>query len=124
LRSGDIGSFRGDGSLIFVGRMSEMFKSGGFNVYPREIEDAIEQHPEVALAGVIGVPDPLYREVGEAHVMLKPGSKATIEELTSFCKERLANYKVPKRFFIKSELPMLPVGKVDKALLKRQAANG
>jgi acyl-CoA synthetase (AMP-forming)/AMP-acid ligase II len=124
LRSGDIGFFREDGNLVFVARMSEMFKSGGFNVYPREIEDVIEQHPAVALAGVIAVPDPLYREVGQAYVLLKPGHAVTGEEIAGFCRSKLANYKAPKRVLICDELPMLPVGKIDKAQLRRQAANG
>lgn len=121
LRSGDIGYWRADGNIVLIGRMSEMFKSGGFNVYPREIEDVIVAHPAVALAAVIGVPDPLYQEVGEAYVLANPGAKVTAEELAAYCKERLANYKVPKRFFVRNELPMLPVGKIDKPLLKRQA---
>lgn len=121
LRSGDIGYWRADGNITLVGRMSEMFKSGGFNVYPREIEDVIVAHPAVALAAVIGVPDPLYQEVGEAYVLANPGAKVTADELAAYCKERLANYKVPKRFFVRDELPMLPVGKIDKPLLKRQA---
>jgi acyl-CoA synthetase (AMP-forming)/AMP-acid ligase II len=124
LRSGDIGYFRADGNLVFVARMSEMFKSGGFNVYPREIEEVIEQHPSVALAGVVDVKDPLFGEVGEAHVLLRPGCAATAAEILDFCRARLANYKVPKRVILRDELPMLPVGKVDKALLRRQAANG
>lgn len=124
LRSGDIGWFRPDGNLVFVARKSEMFKSGGFNVYPREIEDVIETHPGVALAGVIGVPDPLFREVGEAYVLRRPGTDLTAEEVASWCRERLANYKVPKRFHVRDSLPMLPVGKIDKPALKREAANG
>ncbi|MFV3076927.1 class I adenylate-forming enzyme family protein [Niveispirillum fermenti] len=124
LRSGDIGWFRPDGNLVFVSRKSEMFKSGGFNVYPREIEDVIEAHPDVALAGVIGVPDPLFREVGEAHVLRRPGSALTADEIAAWCRERLANYKVPKRFHVRDSLPMLPVGKIDKPALKREAANG
>ncbi len=121
LRSGDIGYWTEGGNITLVGRMSEMFKSGGFNVYPREIEDVIEAHPAVALTAVIGVPDPLFQEVGEAYVVLNTGHKATEAGLMEHCKERLANYKVPKRFFIRTELPMLPVGKIDKPLLKRQA---
>jgi acyl-CoA synthetase (AMP-forming)/AMP-acid ligase II len=124
LRSGDVGYFRQDGNLVFVARMSEMFKSGGFNVYPREIEEVIEQHPAVALAGVIDVKDALFGEVGEAHVLLRPGCRATGAEIIDFCRARLANYKVPKRVVLRDELPMLPVGKIDKALLRRQAANG
>lgn len=122
LRSGDLGYRRADGNLVFAARKSEMFKSGGFNVYPREIEDVIETHPDVALAGVIGVPDPLYREVGEAYILRRAGSPLDAGAVSQWCRERLANYKVPKRFFVRDELPMLPVGKIDKARLKREAA--
>lgn len=121
LRTGDLGYRRDDGNLVLVGRLSEMFKSGGFNVYPREIEEAIESHPAVALAAVFGVPDPLFQEVGEAWVLLTSGGGVDAVALASHCREQLANYKVPKRFFLCSELPMLPVGKIDKARLKRDA---
>jgi acyl-CoA synthetase (AMP-forming)/AMP-acid ligase II len=120
LKSGDVGYFRPDGALVFTGRLSEMFKSGGFNVYPREIEDVLAQHPAVALVAVIGVSDPLYGEVGEAYVQLAQGADA--DDLAAFCKARLADYKVPKRFFLRDVLPVLPVGKIDKPLLKREAA--
>ena len=123
LRSGDLGYWRPDGNLVFVARKSEMFKSGGFNVYPREIEDVIEAHPAVALAGVIGVPDPLYREVGEAYVLRRPDVALEADEIARWCRDRLANYKVPKRFVVCDSLPMLPVGKIDKAQLKRQSAS-
>jgi len=106
--------------------MSEMFKSGGYNIYPREIEILLESHPQVEMAAVVGVPDPLYQEVGVAYII--PRSKLnqdsqealTDEELKWFCKDKLANYKVPKQFEISNELPMLPVGKIDKVTLKRR----
>jgi acyl-CoA synthetase (AMP-forming)/AMP-acid ligase II len=77
LRSGDLGSLDAEGQLRFIARRSEMFKSGGYNVYPREIEAVLEQLPGVALAAVIGVPDPLYQEVGEAHVLCAAGPRWT-----------------------------------------------
>ena len=124
--TGDVGYWREDDTITLVGRLSEMFKSGGYNVYPREIEILLESHPDVEMAAVVGVPDPLYQEVGVAYIIprseLNHDSKEalTIDKLKAFCKDKLANYKVPKYFEISSELPMLPVGKIDKVTLKQQ----
>lgn len=124
LRTGDVAVRLPDGTLRLVGRRSEMFKSGGYNVYPREVELCLEEHPSVALAAVIGIADPLYSEVGVAYVMTNPRAESPSEEaLREWCKTRLANYKVPKRFVIRGELPLLPIGKVDKQALKREAAS-
>jgi len=122
LKTGDIGFWREDGNIELVGRISEMFKSGGYNVYPREIEIVIESIPAVAMAAVIGVPDDLFQEVGQAFVLLEPEGNIPVEKLRSICKERLANYKVPKKFNVQHSLPMLPVGKIDKQALKKAAA--
>ena len=121
-RSGDIAVERGDGNWSIVGRLKEMFKSGGFNVYPREIEVAIEAHPAVAMAAVIGVPDPLWHETGHAFVQAAPGAESAASALDAWCRERLANYKVPKTFEIVKELPRLPIGKIDKQALARELA--
>jgi acyl-CoA synthetase (AMP-forming)/AMP-acid ligase II len=98
-----------------------MYKSGGENVYPREVERVLEQHPTLALAAVVGVPDPVYSEVGHAFVLPVPGADPREGELRAFCKQRLANFKVPKAFFVRDALPMLPIGKVDKVALRRAA---
>ena len=119
-RSGDVGFWREDGNIQLVGRMKEMFKSGGYNVYPREIEIAIESHPDVAMVAVVAIPDPLYHEVGVAFVVPSPGGAVDEDELRAFCRERLANYKVPKQFIVRADLPRLPVGKVDKVSLRRE----
>jgi len=118
MHTGDIGFWREDGNIKLAGRMSDMFKSGGYNVYPREIEVVLEQLPAVAMAAVISVADDLYQEVGHAYVLLEPGGKISEQELAEYCKQQLANYKVPKRFFKQTNLPMLPVGKIDKCALK------
>lgn len=120
LRTGDIGFRRADGNLVFVGRIKEMFKSGGYNVYPLEVEQAITEHDDVLLAAVLPVVHDLYQEVGHAFVMPQPGQTVTEEALRASLKTRIANYKVPKHFTIAPELPLLPNGKVDKrALAKR-----
>lgn len=125
-RTGDVGVIDAAGNLRLVGRKKEMFKSGGYNVYPREIEVCLEQHPDVALAAVIGVPDPLFQEVGHAYVIPTRGvaHDGLAERLADWCRERLANYKRPKRIAVSAELPLLPVGKVDKVALKRRHAGG
>jgi acyl-CoA synthetase (AMP-forming)/AMP-acid ligase II len=115
LHTGDLALARPDGAIKLIGRLKEMFKSGGYNVYPREIEIALEAHPAVRLAAVIGVPDPLYVEVGHAFVV---ADGITDDDLREHCRGRLANYKVPKRFTISAELPLLPIGKVDKRALR------
>jgi fatty-acyl-CoA synthase len=121
LHTGDIGLRRPDGNFQIAGRKTDMFKSGGFNVYPREIEMMLETHPAVAMAAVIGVPDDLYGEVGHAYLLLRGDEPAAEGELTAWCKDRLANFKVPKRFHLRRQLPMLPVGKIDKVALRKEA---
>lgn len=119
-RTGDIAIEREDGNWMLVGRVKEMFKSGGFNVYPREIELAIEAHPDVAMAAVIGIPDPRWHEVGHAFVQAARNTTLDASTLDTWCRERIANYKVPKTFEFRPELPRLPIGKIDKQALKRE----
>lgn len=118
-RTGDIAVQRADGNLELVGRRQDMFKSGGYNVYPREIELCLESHPEVALAAVIAVPDPTYYEVGHAFVLPQVNTRVDAAELSAWCRERLAGYKVPKHIVVTADLPLLPVGKIDKQALKQ-----
>lgn len=117
--TGDLAVELEDGNYRIVGRMSEMFKSGGYNVYPREVELAFEEHPSVSMAAVVSVPDPTFQEVGVAYLMTT--DVVSPEAATAFAAERLANYKVPKRTVVVDELPMLPIGKVDKATLRELA---
>ncbi len=121
LLTGDLARRRSDGNLEIVGRLKEMFKSGGYNVYPLEVEQAVELLDGVATAVVVPVPDALYSEVGHAFIQLAPGCELTVDDLRLHCKAKLANYKVPKVFRIVGELPMLPVGKVDRSAVKRLA---
>ena len=114
----DLGFKDESGYIHITGRLSEMFKSGGENVYPREVEEVIETHAAVLFAAVIGVPDEIYQEVGWAFVMPTPGQNVTEEELREVCKSALANFKVPKKFFIRPLLPLLASGKVNKLALK------
>ena len=122
LRTGDLGLIRADGNVVFVGRLKEMFKSGGYNIYPVEIEQAICEHPDVALAVVVAVDDPKFQEVGHAFVQPEPGRPVTGAAIAAFLRERIANYKIPKAFTIEAELPTLPNGKLDRMGLKRRVA--
>ncbi len=123
LHTGDLGYCRDDGNIVFVGRLKEMFKSGGYNVYPLEIEQAIAEHPDVLIAAVLPMPDPMFQEVGYAFVMPMPGRSMTPDQLKQFLKERIANYKVPKGFSIEVALPLLPNGKIDRQQLKSQLSS-
>ena len=93
-----------------------MYKSGGYNVYPREVEAVIEAHPGVATAAVVSIADPLWQEIGVAYVV--PRASITTEQIEQHCRDRLANYKLPKHIVLAADLPLLPIGKVDKRLLR------
>jgi acyl-CoA synthetase (AMP-forming)/AMP-acid ligase II len=121
LRTGDQAVERPDGYFKMVGRLKEMFKSGGYNVYPREIELCLERHPSVLIAVVVSVSDPLYDEIGYAFIVLRPGAEADEAELVEWCRGQLANYKVPKSIVIRDALPTLPIGKPDKRALQAEA---
>ncbi|MFK5894357.1 MAG: class I adenylate-forming enzyme family protein [Pseudomonadota bacterium] len=120
-KTGDVARWREDGSITLVGRMSDMYKSGGYNVYPREIEIFLESIPMVDISVIISIPDPIFQEVGIAFMTLKNDSNLTDEDIKGLCQKSLANYKIPKRFYIIKKMPMLPIGKIDKAQLKKEA---
>jgi acyl-CoA synthetase (AMP-forming)/AMP-acid ligase II len=118
---GDLGYFDGDGFLVIAGRTKEMYITGGFNVYPKEIEDCLARHPDVIMAAVIGVPHPIKGETGIAFVVRNPASEITGEDLIEFCKPKMADYKVPSQVFLEASLPMTTVGKVQKTALREIA---
>lgn len=124
LRTGDLGELMEDGSLRLRGRKREMFKSGGYNVYPAEVERVIASHADVEQAVVVAVADPLWQEVGVAFVVTR-GVQCGItpEALKAWCGEHLADYKRPKRFVVLDEMPLLPVGKIDRTALSRRAGD-
>lgn len=123
LRTGDLGVIDAHGNLRLLGRTHEMFKSGGYNVYPREIETVIEAMAAVQLCAVVSVPDELWQEVGVAFVQADPNA-VNSHQLAEHCRQALAPYKVPKRFVVCDDLPLLPVGKVDKTELSKAARAG
>jgi long-chain acyl-CoA synthetase len=116
--TGDIGYCDKDGFFYIVDRKSDLIIRGGENIYPREIDEVLYQHPAVAAAATIGIPDPLYGEEVVAFVVLKDGLEASEEGLISYCIDRLADYKCPKSIRIVAEIPKGPTGK----LLKRELA--
>lgn len=117
LRTGDLLRLGDDGCLRFVGRLKELFTVGGFNVYPAEVERVLAQHPAVAECMVVGVPDARLGEVPFAFIRLAPGEAWTPEELTAFCAERLAGYKVPRTFHVVESFPTLASGKRERRSL-------
>ncbi|MEU6802677.1 long-chain-fatty-acid--CoA ligase [Streptomyces neyagawaensis] len=115
-RTGDMARRDEDGDLYIVDRKKDLIIRGGYNVYPREIEEVLHEHPAVALAAVVGVPDDKLGEEVAAVVVLRPGAQATPEELQEFVKERVAAYKYPRRVWLADSLPTGPTGKI----LKRE----
>lgn len=116
--TGDIGYRDADGFYFIVDRKSDMIIRGGENIYPREIDEVLYQHPQIASAAVIGIPDELYGEEVAAVVVLKPGAKTSEQGVIEFCKARLADYKCPKTVRFVDDIPKGPTGK----LLKRELA--
>jgi acyl-CoA synthetase (AMP-forming)/AMP-acid ligase II len=110
--TGDIGFKDRDGWVYLVDRKRDMIISGGFNVFPSEIEKAVVAHPGVQDCAVVGVPDPEWGEAVKAIVELKPGAAVTVADLAAFCRQRLAGFKAPKSFEIWPELPRSAAGKV------------
>jgi long-chain acyl-CoA synthetase len=116
--TGDIGYRDKDGFYYIVDRKSDMIIRGGENIYPREIDEVLYQHPSIAAAAVVGIPDELYGEEVAAFVVLKDNSTVTEDDILEFCSQRLANYKCPKSIRFVKEIPKGPTGK----LLKRELA--
>jgi long-chain acyl-CoA synthetase len=123
LRTGDLGRLDEDGFLYLVERKKDLIIRGGFNIYPRDVEEALYAFPEVAEAAVIGMPDPLMGEEVVAFVVLKAGQSATAGEVITFCQTRLAKYKCPKEVRFVEALPKSPVGKILRKELRSQIGN-
>jgi malonyl-CoA/methylmalonyl-CoA synthetase len=119
-KTGDVGRQDARGYVTIVGRSKDLIISGGYNVYPAEIEGYLNDLPGVAESAVVGVPHPDFGEVGVAVVVARPGARLDGERLVAELKARLANFKIPKRCFIATELPRNTMGKVQKNLLREQ----
>lgn len=120
-RTGDVGYMDEDGFVFIVDRIKDMLLCGGFNVYPRNIEEAIYEHPSVAAVCVIGIPDAYRGESPKAFIQLKPGAASfTLEELQAFLKDRLGKHEMVQTMEIRAELPKTPVGKLSKKELREE----
>jgi acyl-CoA synthetase (AMP-forming)/AMP-acid ligase II len=124
LRTGDLGTLDQRGYLRIVGRAKDMFIVGGFNAYPAEIEGHLLRHPEVRQAAVIGIPDERLGEVGMAFVVTCSGDPAAGAEIRAWCRDEIANYKVPRVIEVVDALPVNATGKVEKEQLRARAAGG
>jgi len=124
MHTGDAGVLDDEGYLYVRDRVKDMIVSGGENIYPREIEEVLFQHPAVADAAVIGVPNERFGEAVRAIVVLRPGARAAADELIEFCRGRIADYKRPRSVAFMDELPRNPSGKVLKRELREEAWSG
>jgi long-chain acyl-CoA synthetase len=120
LYTGDIATMDQDGYFYIVDRKKDMIISGGFNVYPRDIDEVFYQHPKVQEACSIGIPDPKRGENAKVFVVLKEGETATQEELIAYCKTKLAVYKLPTEIEFRKELPKTNVGKILRKQLRAE----
>jgi long-chain acyl-CoA synthetase len=116
--TGDIGYIDDDGYLFIVDRKKDMIIAGGYNIYPRDIDEVLYGHPKIQEACAVGLPDPYRGETVKAFIIPKPGETLTEEEVIAFCKEKLAAYKVPKMVEFMDELPKSTVGKVMRRKLR------
>ncbi len=119
-RTGDLGYQDGQGFLFITGRASDMYISGGSNVYPREIEEKVLQHPSVAEVAILGMPDPTWGEVGVAVLVLRPGSTLEVLDFLVWLGGKVARYKLPKQVVIWDSLPKSGYGKITKRLIRSE----
>ncbi len=120
--TGDIGVIDADGYLAIVDRKKDMILRGGFNVYPREVEELLLTHPAVGQCAVVGIPDERLGEDVKAFVVVTAGQAATEAEIVAWCRERMAVYKAPKCVEFATALPMSATGKVLKRVLRAASA--
>ena len=124
VHTGDLAYMDADGYVFIVDRKKDMVKTSGFQVWPREIEEVIATHPAVLEVGVAGVPDPVKGEVAKAWVVLKPGQSASENDIRTYCRERLAPYKVPAKVEFRTDLPKTMIGKVLRRALVAETRGG
>lgn len=122
--TGDLGYEDEEGYFYIVDRKKDMVIVGGMNVYPREVEEVIYQHPAIMEAAVIGIPHRLRGEVVKGYVVLQEGKKATAREILDFCRQRLAAFKIPRELIITDSLPKTATGKILKRELVAREKKG
>jgi long-chain acyl-CoA synthetase len=119
--TGDVGHIDPEGYIIITDRKKDLILVGGFNCYPREVEEVLYTHPRIANVAVVGIPDPRSGESVKAFIQLLPGETVTEAEIMEFCKDKLAGYKRPKSVEFRESLPTSPVGKVLRRVLRDEA---
>ena len=124
MHTGDLAVIDEEGYCDIVGRVKDMIIRGGENIYPREIEEYLFQHPKIQQAAVFGIPDEKYGEAVVAWVSLNDGEKADAEEIRAYCKEQIAYYKVPKHIVIVDEFPLTVTGKIQKFVMREKTIKG
>ncbi len=122
--TGDVGRLDADGYLTIVDRIKDVILRGGFNVYPRDVEDALITHPAVSMAAVVGRPDPRLGEEVVAYVSLAPDMEVAADDLIQYARQRLGAHKYPREVHIVDTIPLTSVGKLDRKLLRSQARDG
>lgn len=120
--TGDLGHMDAEGFVYLTGRASDMYISGGSNIYPREIEEKLLTHPALSEVAVLGAPDPVWGEVGVAVCVLRPGAKATAEEVLAYLDGRMARYKLPRAVVFWDEMPKSAYGKITKKMIRERLA--
>jgi HIP---CoA ligase len=118
LHTGDVGTMDENGDLRITDRKKDLYISGGFNVYPAEVEKLLSAHPAISMVAVVGAPDERMGEVGKAFVVLRPGAQTSAEELLAWSRDNMANYKIPRTFVVVEDLPRNASGKVLKTELR------
>jgi acyl-CoA synthetase (AMP-forming)/AMP-acid ligase II len=119
-RTGDLGHMDENGFLYLTGRSSDMYISGGSNIYPREIEEKLLLHPAIAEVAVLGVPDPVWGEIGVAVCVARPGTATQKLDLSAWLDGKMARYKIPKRFLFWEEMPKSAYGKITKKMIREE----
>jgi len=120
LYTGDIAYMDEEGYFYIVDRKKDLIISGGYNIYPREIDEVLISHPQIKEAVTVGIPSPTRGEVVKAYIVLQPGAKLSKAEVIAFCKQKLASYKIPKQIEFRQELPKTIVGKVLRRVLREE----
>ena len=120
MHTGDLATLDEQGYCNIVGRLKDMLIRGGENVYPREIEEFLHTHPQIADVQVFGVPDPKYGEEICAWIILRPDCQISADEIRAYCKDRIAHFKVPRHIRIVEEMPLTVTGKAQKFVMREK----
>jgi long-chain acyl-CoA synthetase len=118
VHTGDIGYFDDEGYLFVVDRKKELIISGGYNIYPREVDEVLSSHPDTLEVATVGMKDTFRGEIPVAFVVLKTGRTVSADDLLAYCKQKLVDYKVPRRIEFLDALPKTGPGKIDKLKLR------